>query len=63
MQYFFYNCIKHKYSDKAEMLLTDTDSRMYKIKAENVYRDFYKDSYLTSVITEKIQNITILQIT
>ena len=29
---------------------------MYKIEAENVYEDFYKDKELTSVITGNIQN-------
>ena len=28
------------------MLITDTDSIMYKIEAENVYEDFYKDKEL-----------------
>ena len=28
------------------MLLKDCDSRMYKIEAENVYEDFYKDREL-----------------
>ena len=44
------------------MLLTDTDSLMYKIEVENVYEDFYKDEELFS-FTQKIQNITIMQIT
>ena len=46
MENFHHNCIKNKYGDKAEMLLTDTDSLMYKIEAENVYEDFYKDKEL-----------------
>ena len=45
MEDFHYNYIKNKNSDKAEMLLTDTGSHMYKTEAENVYEDFYK-SYL-----------------
>ena len=48
------------------MLLTDTDILIYKIEAENVYEDFYIimkiKTYLTSVIAQKIQNITIMQI-
>ena len=43
-------------------MLTDTDSLMYKIEVENVYEDFYKDEELFS-FTQKIQNITIMQIT
>ena len=44
------------------MLLTDIDSVMYKIEVENVNEDFYKDEELFS-FTQKIQNITIMQIT
>ena len=46
MQNFRYNYIKNKYGDKAEMLLADIDSLMYKIEAENVYENFYKDKDL-----------------
>ena len=46
MQNFHYNYIKNKYGDKAEILLTDTDSLMYKTKTENVYEDFCKDENL-----------------
>ena len=31
---------------KLKCLLTDTDSLLYKIKAENIYEDFYKDKEL-----------------
>ena len=46
MQYFHYNYIKNNYGDKSEMLMTDTDSHMYKIKAENIYEALYKDKEL-----------------
>ena len=36
MQDFHYNYIKRKYGDKVEMLLTGTDSLIYKIGTENV---------------------------
>ena len=40
MEDFRYNYIKNKYSDKVETLITDNDSLMYKIKAENVFEHF-----------------------
>ena len=40
MQVFNCNHIKNKYGDKDEMLLTKTDSLMYKIKAKNIYDNF-----------------------
>ena len=42
IQDFHYKYIKNKFADKAEMLLTYTDCRMYKIRAENVCEDFYR---------------------
>ena len=46
MQNFHYNYIKNKYGDDAEMLLTDSDSLIYKIEARNVYEKFYKEQEL-----------------
>lgn len=43
---FHHNYVHNRYSDTAEMLLTDKDSLMYEIKAENVHEDFYKDKEL-----------------
>ena len=43
MQDFHYNYNKNKYDDKGGVLLTDTDSLIYKIETKNVYKDSYKD--------------------
>ena len=43
---FHYNHIKRKYGDKARLLFTDTDSLMYEIEADDVYKDFWKDKHL-----------------
>ena len=40
---FHYNYIKRKYGDKANLLLTDTDSTMYEIQTEDFYRDISAD--------------------
>ena len=37
------NYIKTKYGDKAELSFTDTDSLMYLIQTQDVYKDFSKD--------------------
>ena len=37
---FHHNYVHNRYSDTAEMLLTDKDSLMYEIKSENVCEDF-----------------------
>ena len=41
---FHYNFIKKNFN--AELLLTDTDSLVYEIKSENVYKDFFKQKDL-----------------
>ena len=38
-----YNYIRRKYGDKAELLSTDTDSLLYLIQTQDVYKDFSKD--------------------
>ena len=40
---FHYNYIKKKYSNRARLLFTDTDSLTYEIEAEDVYKDFWND--------------------
>ena len=40
---FHYNYVKQKYSRKAKLLFTDTDSLTYEIETEDVYRDFWND--------------------
>ena len=40
---FHYNYIKKKYGQKAELLMTDTDSLMYLIQTDDVYNDIKKD--------------------
>ena len=41
---FHYNYIRNKYGDKAELLFTDTDSLMYLIQTQDVYKDYSKDA-------------------
>ena len=40
---FHYNYIKSKYSDKAKLLFTDTDSLCYEIQTEDFYKDISND--------------------
>ena len=43
---FHYKYIKNRYSDKAKLLFTDTDSLTYEIETEDVYQDFWNDRNL-----------------
>ena len=40
---FHYNYIKEKYVDKVKLLFTDTDSLMYEIETEDLYKDIIPD--------------------
>ena len=40
---FHYNYIKTKYSDKAKLLFTDTDSLAYDIRTKDFYKDINPD--------------------
>ena len=43
MYEFHYDYIRNKYENKSKLLFTDTDSLMYEIKTEDVYKDFSRD--------------------
>ena len=40
---FHYDYIKNKYGNNSKLLFTDTDSLIYEIKTEDVYKDFSND--------------------
>ena len=42
---FHYNEIKAKYGNKASLLFTDTNSLMYEIETEDVYKDIFERVY------------------
>ena len=46
MQDFHFNCIQNKDGDKVEMLLTDSNSLMYKMETQNVHERLYKNKDL-----------------
>ena len=42
MHDFHYNIVKPLYGENAKLLFTDTDSLMYEIATEDVYKDLYE---------------------
>ena len=56
MYEFHYDYIKNKYGKNSKLLLTDFDSLMYKIKTEDVYKDFSKNKEMSdfSIFSFKI---------
>ena len=47
MYEFHYNYFKHKYpGDASKLLFIDTDSLMYSVKANKIYKDIYEDKHL-----------------
>jgi hypothetical protein len=42
MYKFHYDIMKPKYGDKIELLMTDTDSLLYKVETEDIYKDMYE---------------------
>jgi len=40
---FYYNYIKEKYNDNAQLIFTDTDSLTNTIRTEDIYKDFWSD--------------------
>ena len=60
MYEFHYDCIKSKYNSR--LLFTETDSLMYEVKTEDVYKDFSNiKKCVTLIIIELSQNIMIVQ--
>ena len=43
MYEFHYDYIENKYGNKVRLLFTNTDSLMYKVKIEHIYKIFSKD--------------------
>ena len=43
MYEFHYGYVKSKYGEKAKLLMTDTDSLMYEIETDDIYKDIAPD--------------------
>ena len=53
---FHYSYIKKKYPDST-LLFTDTDSLMYQIQTNNMYKDFYADKHLFNLFKQERMSI------
>ena len=51
MYKFHYDYIKNKYSNNSRLLFTDTNSLMYEMKTEDVYKDFSDDKEIVDFST------------
>ena len=47
---FLFDYIKSKYDNESKLLFTDTDSLMYEIKTEDVYKDFSSEKEMSGFI-------------
>ena len=62
MYEFHYDYIKNKYCNNSGLLFTDTDSLMYEIKTEDVYKDFNNNKEIFDFeFTKLSQNTMIIQ--
>ena len=63
MYYFHYGYIKRMYGNKAKLLFTDMDSLMYEIEMEDVYKDFWNDKDMLTIVTiQKTHHIIAISI-
>ena len=62
MYEFHYDYINDKSSSNSRLLFTDTDSLMYDIITEDVYKNFTKDKKCLTLVTIQLsQNIMMIQ--
>ena len=57
---FHYNYVKKKYNDRAKLLFTDTDSLTYEIETVDVYKDFWTDKDILTIVTIQRTHHTIV---
>ena len=62
MYEFHYDYIKNKYGNNSRLLFTDTDSLMYEIKTEDIYKDFSNDifDFICDIFDEMFDLVKIL---